>query len=165
VASSKTYLQVVELPQGIQHAWRESVFLSEISVGPLDTDSLSVGRKGRQEEGSFYETVTASNGVTIRRLLLLFVTLLLLSGCPRFRKADTVLIPDGYVGWVRIEFNVRGEARFDEKGGRYVVSVPLSGILRTSSSFETGYSDDHYFYVNNHGERIELKESEPAHER
>ncbi len=84
---------------------------------------------------------------------------LLLAGCLRPRKAAVFLLPEHYVGWVRVEYGVAGEQPLPLKDGHYVVAIPSSGFLRTSSPFEEGYADDHY-YTDVRGKRTEMKEAD-----
>ena len=81
----------------------------------------------------------------------------LLTGCGLVRQAVTVLIPEGVGGWVRIEYEVAGATPLPQEGGRYVVAIPKSGFLKTSSKPDSGFADDQYFYVDEHGRRTPLQ--------
>lgn len=69
------------------------------------------------------------------------------------RHPSRFLIPEGYVGWARVEFEVTTAPPLPIEGGEYVVKFPPSGLLRTSSSEEYGRAKDHYFYYSNNGTR------------
>ena len=56
------------------------------------------------------------------------------------------LIPEGYTGWIRIEFEVRGAPPLPMEGGQYVLKIPPDGVLRTSSAEQYGWAEHHYYY-------------------
>lgn len=62
-------------------------------------------------------------------------------------RSSRFLIPDGYVGWVRIEFQVPGTPLLPVEGGQYVFQVPADGVLRTSSPEQYGWGHDQYYYT------------------
>ena len=62
------------------------------------------------------------------------------------RHPSRFLIPEGYVGWVRVEFEVSGAPPVPLEGGEYQFKLPASGVLRTSSTEEFGWAKDRYFY-------------------
>jgi hypothetical protein len=62
------------------------------------------------------------------------------------RRPSQFLIPAGYVGWVRIEFEVKDAPAVPIEEGHYVFRLPPTGRLRTSTKMETGWASDHYFY-------------------
>lgn len=70
-----------------------------------------------------------------------------------------VVIPEGYVGWVRIEYGVPELAALQIQDGRYTITIPRSGIGRKSSQCEPGFADDKYCYVSEGGQKTELKEA------
>src|SRR6266511_2064707 len=45
----------------------------------------------------------------------------------------TILLPRGYVGWVRISYAVGGAPAIPIEAGHYLVKIPSSGILMTST--------------------------------
>jgi hypothetical protein len=63
------------------------------------------------------------------------------------------LIPDGYVGWVKVEFNVKNAPTLPFEDGHYIFKIPNSGLLQTSSDDEIGFADDKYFYVSGSNKR------------
>jgi uncharacterized protein DUF6843 len=57
------------------------------------------------------------------------------------------LIPEGYVGWVRITFRKTDAPALPIEDGHYLFKIPSSGRLETSSDIEYGVaSRDDYFY-------------------
>jgi hypothetical protein len=62
------------------------------------------------------------------------------------RRSSRFLMPDGYVGWVRVEFQSSGAPPAPVENGEYVFQIPPSGLLKTSSSEQYGWAKDRYFY-------------------
>ena len=62
------------------------------------------------------------------------------------RPASRFLIPEGYTGWVRIEFEVQDAPPLAMENGEYVLKIPPGGVLRTSSAEQYGWAKDHYYY-------------------
>ena len=56
------------------------------------------------------------------------------------------LIPEGYTGWVRIEFEIQNAPALPNEGGHFVVKIPAGVVLRTSSPEQYGPANDEYFY-------------------
>ena len=74
-----------------------------------------------------------------------------------FRTGNTVLIPDGYVGWVRIYYHEASAPSLRKESGSYLIVIDNSGSARTSSTRDPGYGSDEYFYVSSSGVRTKLK--------
>lgn len=62
------------------------------------------------------------------------------------RPSSRFLIPEGYVGWVRVEFEVQGASALPLEAGQAVLKIPPDGLLRTSSPEQYGWAKDYYFY-------------------
>lgn len=56
------------------------------------------------------------------------------------------LIPEGYVGWIRIDFDVAGAPEIPIEDGFYVFKVSKSGRLQTSSSDLVESTRNQFFY-------------------
>ncbi len=69
------------------------------------------------------------------------------------RRPARFLIPEGYSGWIRVEFEVQGAPVLPMEGSEYVVKIPANGILRTSSPEQNGWAKDHYYYYSAQGIR------------
>lgn len=69
------------------------------------------------------------------------------------RPSSRFLIPDGYVGWVRVEFQTPGFPPVPAEQGHHIFRIPSEGMLRTSSPERYGWGKDEYFYVVNGGLR------------
>lgn len=76
-------------------------------------------------------------------------------------RSSRFLIPEGYTGWVRIEFEVQSAPTLPMEGGQYVLKIPSGGVLRTSSAEQYGWAKDHYYYYSAQGVRP-LPDSGPA---
>jgi uncharacterized protein DUF6843 len=68
-------------------------------------------------------------------------------------RSSRFLIPEGYTGWIRVEFEVQGAAPLPMEGGEYILSIPGDGVLRTSSPEQYGWAQDHYYYYSAQGTR------------
>ena len=66
------------------------------------------------------------------------------------RLSSRFLVPDGYVGWVKIEFQVPGATPVPAERDKYIFKIPVNGMLRTSSPERYGWGKDEYYYEN-HG--------------
>jgi uncharacterized protein DUF6843 len=86
--------------------------------------------------------------------LLVGVTISLTSGARHAgRHPYRFLVPEGYVGWARVDFEVNDAPSLPMEKGEYVVKFRSSGLLRTSSPEEYGRANDHYFYYSDNGTR------------
>jgi hypothetical protein len=54
-------------------------------------------------------------------------------------------IPDGYSGWVRIEFEVPGAPALPGGTGQTTLEIPSSGVFQTSSPEQYAWARDSYF--------------------
>lgn len=69
-------------------------------------------------------------------------------------RSSRFLIPDGYVGWVRVEFGVSNAPPLPLVAGDYVFRIPVSGLLMTSTPEQYGWAKDRYYYSSKDGVRI-----------
>jgi hypothetical protein len=94
-------------------------------------------------------------GVGIFTIVLLVGVIISLTSGARHagRHPYRFLIPEGYVGWARVEFEVDNAPPLPMQASQYVVKFPPSGLLRSSSSEEYGQAHDHYFYYSDNGTR------------
>lgn len=67
------------------------------------------------------------------------------------RRPNRYLIPDGYVGRVRIEYRVKGAPKLPLEDGHLLFRVSKSGRVQTSSVMQDGWASDDYYYVSKHG--------------
>lgn len=80
---------------------------------------------------------------------------ILMTGC-LLRQGNRVLIPSGYVGWIRVYYEVPNAAPLPVEAGKRVVRVPPNGVIRTSSIHDSRYGVDEYFYSRSDGTLSEL---------
>ena len=66
-------------------------------------------------------------------------------------RSSRFLIPEGYTGWIRVEFEVQGAPPVSTEGGEDVLRIPAGGILQTSSPEQYGWARDHYYYYSAEG--------------
>ena len=63
------------------------------------------------------------------------------------RPDSKFLIPDGYVGWVHIDFLVPNAPATPVENDQYVFHIGADGKLSTSSAERFGWANDEYFYA------------------
>jgi hypothetical protein len=61
-------------------------------------------------------------------------------------KAYTWILPEGYAGWMRVDFGVVGAKPLPVEDGYRVVRVPDSGVVETCDALITSPSREQYFY-------------------
>lgn len=66
-------------------------------------------------------------------------------------SAQTILIPEGYVGTFCIVYGEPCGAPNKEVDGRYVVEIPSDGIAIVQREFKAGWVDDEYRFVDRSG--------------
>jgi hypothetical protein len=64
-----------------------------------------------------------------------------------------VVLPDEYVGWVRVDYRVPGAAPLPAEDGFQILLIPESGVLVTSSDMRTSPKRDEVFFERS-GKRI-----------
>ena len=73
------------------------------------------------------------------------------------------LIPEGYVGWVRVDFNVKEAPPLPTEGGYPTLKIPLSGRLETSSDDDFGVLYEAFYYFSEENQyRLPVKTSEDS---
>lgn len=80
-------------------------------------------------------------------IVMLFLVLLAINSC--FIKKEIYeeyLITEGYVGWIRIRYEVRGAPLLAIKDGKIIYKIPESGISETSSPLVEGWTRPSYYY-------------------
>jgi hypothetical protein len=71
------------------------------------------------------------------------------------------LIPEGYSGWVRVEFEVPDAPHLSSEADQTVLKIPAGGVLRTSAPEQYGWALDSYYFYSAAGTR-QLPDSGPA---
>lgn len=72
------------------------------------------------------------------------------------------LIPEGYVGWVRVDFDVKGAAALPIEDGYYIVKIPDTGRLQTSSTDMLARWDEFYYFAGDAKYRLAITTQEPV---
>jgi hypothetical protein len=76
----------------------------------------------------------------------LAATFLIASGACVQEKGHRFVLPDGYIGNVRVDFLVPGAPPLSEEDGFHLVVVPESGVVSTSSDMRTSPKRDEVFF-------------------
>lgn len=104
--------------------------------------------------------------VAIGALLLVFVGplvyLCLITFVLDARRPVQYFIPNGYVGWIRIEYQIKKASPLPQRGGYLIAKIPSTGVLRTSSIEARGWAADEYYYVTAAGARQKLAVESPT---
>jgi hypothetical protein len=91
----------------------------------------------------------------LRFILILCLASTSVSCQEQRRRPSRYLIPEGYVGWVRIDFNIKGASPSPIEDGYFLFRFPASGRIQTSSDMEYGWADDeHYYYSGDNRRRL-----------
>ena len=67
------------------------------------------------------------------------------------KRASKFLVPEGYIGWLLLEFNVKSAPVVPEESDTDVYTFPGSGRLKTSSSGPVDGAPHGYFYYSQDG--------------
>jgi hypothetical protein len=62
------------------------------------------------------------------------------------RPPERFLIPNGYSGWVRVDFRQKGAPPLPMEDGRLLLKLNAQGMLQTSSDPQLGHGRDDFFY-------------------
>jgi hypothetical protein len=106
----------------------------------------------------FKRTCLRSYGVLrLIILLLMFPALTAIAGCQESRRPSRYLVPQGYVGWINIYFDVKDASPVTIEEDHYLFRIPSSGELKTSSSMAAGTAFDDYYYYDESDNRKQLE--------
>jgi hypothetical protein len=83
----------------------------------------------------------------VKKSKTIFLCLLCFFGCSKQRSACLYEIPEGFTGWVLIEFGRSNCPPLSTKHGKSVVPIGSNGRYCTSSDLEDGWAKDTYFFV------------------
>ena len=89
---------------------------------------------------------------------LFLAALLLFTGCAigNSRKSIAFVIPQGYVGWIRVKYNVPNALPLPIRNGYYLARIPANGLLKTSTVEDEGWGRDTFYYVTKTGGETRL---------
>lgn len=79
-------------------------------------------------------------------ILILSIAAVFQQGCDDIRYR--VILPDGYIGWVRVDFGIPSAPALEinQSGYEATVMVPESGVVATRSNILVGMHDFYDFY-------------------
>lgn len=94
------------------------------------------------------EIEMTNNRYLVGILLLMFLMCSNLIACQKPRRPSRYLIPQGYVGWVKVYFKVKDAQPLPIEDGHYLLKFLTTGKIETSSEIEYGVTpaDDYYYY-------------------
>ncbi|NGZ76899.1 DUF6843 domain-containing protein [Saccharibacillus alkalitolerans] len=91
-------------------------------------------------------------------LLLGLLSLLALAGCTDTRPSSVYLLPEGYEGWVLIDFAQEGAPEIPVEDGKQVFRIGSDGKLDTSTPEPSyGTAEDEYYFVDEEGNRRRIE--------
>ena len=100
--------------------------------------------------------------VAVGLLLLVFigplVYIILMTFVFDTRRPVQYLIPNGYVGWARIEYEIKEASPLPRQRGYWIAKIPSTGVLRTSSIQGDGWAADEHYYITDTEARRRLDE-------
>jgi hypothetical protein len=81
---------------------------------------------------------------------------------PPITRAYRFLIPEGYVGWVRVDFDVPGAPELPVDDGFYIFKFQKSGRLQTSSSDNRiSRYNEYYYYSDTTKYKLDIDSTRP----
>jgi hypothetical protein len=94
-----------------------------------------------------------------RRLIAILAAIAVsLSAC-NTRRPARFLIPEGFKGWVKIDFQVANTNPLPVENGHWLFTLDPGGHLQTSNQLDGGVAEDDFYYVSN-ARRTPLRKSE-----
>ncbi|MFZ0318438.1 MAG: hypothetical protein WAL56_04865 [Candidatus Sulfotelmatobacter sp.] len=133
-------------------------FLAIALLAIVTVYSATVSFRQTSATPSWIFPSTPSRPARIIAIAFVLATLIslafLLAPTPRLAgRSSHFLIPQGYTGWIHVEFEVPGAAPLPTQAGDYVLKIPADGTLRTSSPEIYSWAHDHYAYYSPQGNR------------
>ena len=83
----------------------------------------------------------------MKALLVSLAFAFALCGCKKARTACVYEIPEGFTGWILIEFGRTNCPPLMKRDGKLVFEIGRDGRLCTSSPLQYGWAKVEYFYV------------------
>jgi hypothetical protein len=87
----------------------------------------------------------------IPMFILLFAANLNFAGTGKDRRPCHYLIPEGYVGWVQINFGLKDAPPIPIENEARIFKFSESGLIETSDTIEYGSAKDYFFYYSGEG--------------
>ncbi len=86
--------------------------------------------------------------------LVLCLLMIFIAGCSQPRKTYRYLIPDGYIGYVQVNFKVSQAPPLTMEDGFYLIKFPPAGVFSTSSDMISDkFQKQEYFYYSGESRR------------
>ena len=89
------------------------------------------------------------SGHTVKSAMVVATISAALLSCHAHHSTAKVLLPDGFVGWARLDYEVKGAPPLPREGERAVMKYPESGRLGTSSEYVGLMAPEVFYYVSN----------------
>jgi len=80
-----------------------------------------------------------------------FVLILICVSCGSRSLPEKWIIPEHYTGWLRLDYSVAGAAPLPLTDERYVIQMPLTGRLQTSTSYNSSVDRNEVFVSTQNG--------------
>lgn len=71
--------------------------------------------------------------------------------CGSKSRPEKWIIPENYTGWLRLDYAIAGAPSLPMEGGAYLVRMPQSGRLETSSPYNPSIDKNGFFMTTGHG--------------
>ncbi|QDH20382.1 DUF6843 domain-containing protein [Saccharibacillus brassicae] len=97
----------------------------------------------------------------MKKIAIIWIGLLLVLtvGCSERRPASVYLIPEGYEGWVLIDFDQAGAPEIPLEDGKGIFKIGSDGTLDTSTPEPArGKAEDEYYWVDGQGNRSAIED-------
>jgi hypothetical protein len=83
--------------------------------------------------------------------------------CGPGSRGEKWIIPENYSGWLRLDYAVNGAPPLPLESGAYLVRMPSTGRLETSSPYNGSINKDEFLVVTSHGlEKLALSQQRMA---
>ena len=70
------------------------------------------------------------NFIRLAVAIVALSTLMGSTGCQaKERRPNRYLLPDGYIGWVRVNYRIKGAPALPIEDGYYLLRFPMNGLL------------------------------------
>ena len=84
-------------------------------------------------------------------------------GCEQHRSPEVVEVPQAFLGWAVIAWDVAGYAALPKDGAKFIERIPSDGILITSTHQEFGWASDEFYLVDDSGKRSQNAQNVTTH--
>ena len=91
-----------------------------------------------------------------KHLEIIFLSFILFINCKKTENTVT-LIPEDYVGTVKIWFNQKKGIEEKYEKNKRIYEIPENGVLKTKFNPQFGYHFPEYYYISENGKRTEIK--------